>query len=149
MIQVLGFPINTPKRKPRCEPGRSSGVERLAGLGVGASAKLLHQLKTDPNVPKISVQNCSPLFIHQVPELPRVDDHRGDIGGHIREREVREPLPPSLLRRTILPLASQARWRGTSSMRVRVLILVLLQPWEAPVNQGMNAFLAEEPRLQL
>jgi hypothetical protein len=41
-----------PKENPAANRGVPAGFQRLAGLGVGASAKLANQPKTDLNVPK-------------------------------------------------------------------------------------------------
>jgi hypothetical protein len=53
MATCEGASRHTPKRKPRREPGSPSGVYCLAGLGVGGSAKLAYQSKTDLTVPEI------------------------------------------------------------------------------------------------
>jgi hypothetical protein len=48
------FPSTPRKGKPRCDTGEEpAGFQRLADWGLGASAKLAQQPKTDLNVPKI------------------------------------------------------------------------------------------------
>jgi hypothetical protein len=65
------------KKTPLWTGGVPAGFQRLAGLGVGASAKLADQPKTDQNVPKISSPNfknpnlCG-NYHFSTAELPRV-----------------------------------------------------------------------------
>jgi hypothetical protein len=105
-----------PKRNPAETGEEPAGCSvLLAGLGVGSICQVgsttQDRSKRSENFQRKYAASASSTltFTPQADELLRVDVPRDDIDARDPALIAREPLPPSLPRRTILRLGQQAR----------------------------------------